>query len=70
MNDEKVYTLLEEIRDLQKEQVENYKVSLKNQQEAIAIQKEAVARQKNMSKKLLTIVCIFFGLYLVLSFWR
>lgn len=63
MNDEKVYTLLEEIRDLQKEQVENYKIALKNQQEVLA-------RQKNMSKKLLTIACVFFGLYLLLTFWR
>jgi len=41
-----VIKLLEEIRDLQKSHVENYKVALKHQQEAIDIQKAAVRRQK------------------------
>jgi CHASE3 domain sensor protein len=44
--DEQVVKLLEEIRDLQKLHVENYKDALKNQQESIEIQKRAVRRQK------------------------
>jgi CHASE3 domain sensor protein len=46
MAEEQVIKLLEEIRDLQKLQVENYKDALKNQQESIKIQKQAVRRQK------------------------
>lgn len=46
LTDEKIVRLLEEIRDLQKLHVENYKDALKNQQEAILIQKQAVRRQK------------------------
>jgi hypothetical protein len=44
--DEQVIKLLEEIRDLQKLHVENYKDALKNQQESIDIQRRAVRRQK------------------------
>ncbi|MGA3372123.1 MAG: hypothetical protein ABSC48_10230 [Terracidiphilus sp.] len=46
MAEEQVIKLLEEIRDLQKLHVENYKVALKHQREAIDIQKAAVRRQK------------------------
>ena len=46
MADEQVIKLLEEIRDLQKLHVENYKDALKNQQESIDVQKRAIGRQK------------------------
>jgi hypothetical protein len=46
MAEEQVIELLEEIRDLQKLHVENYKDALKNQQESIEIQKRALRRQK------------------------
>ncbi|MBZ5599414.1 MAG: hypothetical protein LAN83_13965 [Acidobacteriia bacterium] len=46
MADEQVIKLLQEIRDLQKLHVENYKDALKNQKEAIDIQQLAVRRQK------------------------
>jgi len=57
MAEEQVVRLLEEIRDLQKLHVENYKDALKHQQESIEIQKSAVRRQK--------ITVIVFGLLLV-----
>ncbi len=44
--EEQVIKLLEEIRDLQKLHVENYKDAIKNQQEAIDIQKRSFRRQK------------------------
>ena len=47
MPEEQVIKLLEEIRDLQKLHVENYKDALKNQQESIDIQKGVVRRQRN-----------------------
>ena len=46
MGDEQVIKLLEEIRDLQKLHIENYKEALRNQQESIDIQKRASRRQK------------------------
>jgi hypothetical protein len=46
MAEEQVVRLLEEIRDLQKLHVENYKDALANQQKSIDIQKAAVKRQK------------------------
>jgi len=55
--EERVIQLLEEIRDLQKLHVENYKDALKNQQESIDLQKRAVRRQK--------ITLVVFGLLLV-----
>jgi hypothetical protein len=57
--DEQVIKLLEEIRDLQKLHVENYKDALKNQQESIDIQKRAARRQK-------ITVSIFFAFLLLL----
>ncbi len=57
MAEERVIQLLEEIRDLQKLHVENYKDALKNQQESIDLQKRAVRRQK--------ITLVVFGLLLV-----
>lgn len=70
MNDEKVVSLLEEIRDLQKQHVENYKEALKNQQEVVLLQKEAVARQKVTLRRLFIIMGIFLGLSLLLSLFR
>jgi uncharacterized membrane protein YukC len=49
MAEEQVIRLLEEIRDLQKLHVDNYKDALKNQQESIEIQKRAYGRQRIMS---------------------
>ena len=60
MADEQVVKLLEEIRDLQRLHVENYKEALKNQQESIDIQKQ-YARRHRMSLLvigILLLVCI------------
>ena len=60
MADEQVVKLLEEIRDLQRLHVENYKEALKNQQESIDIQKQ-YARRQRMSLLvigILLLVCI------------
>lgn len=46
MAEEQVIRLLEEIRDLQKLHVENYKDALKRQDEAIDLQKSAIRRQR------------------------
>ena len=43
MSEEQLIALLAEIRDLQKQNVENYKLALQKQQEAIDLQKQHVA---------------------------
>jgi CHASE3 domain sensor protein len=59
--DEQVVKLLEEIRDLQKLHVENYKDALKNQQESIEIQRQAVRRQKINLLVIGIVLIIFLG---------
>lgn len=61
MAEEQVIKLLEEIRDLQKLHVENYKDALKNQQESIAIQKQAVRRQRTNLLFIGLVLVIFLG---------
>ncbi len=60
MADEQVIKLLEEIRDLQKLHVENYKEALKNQQESIDIQKRAMRRQKITQLTCVLLLAAFF----------
>jgi hypothetical protein len=64
--DEQVVKLLEEIRDLQKLHVENYKDALKNQQESIEIQKRAILRQK-ITSLVLGGILLAFLIFLALS---
>jgi hypothetical protein len=64
VSEEQVIQLLEEIRDLQKAHVENYKDALRNQEESIGIQKGAVRRQKI---NLLVFGLLFAGFLLFLA---
>ncbi len=66
MAEEQVIKLLEEIRDLQKSHVENYKDALKNQQESIEIQKRALRRQK-ITSLVLAVILVAFLAYLAWS---
>ena len=59
MAEEQVIKLLEEIRDLQKLHVENYKDALKNQQESIELQRRAVRRQKIIPISLGSLLAVF-----------
>jgi len=63
--DEQVIKLLEEIRDLQKAHMANYKEAVKNQQESIAIQKSAVRRQ-TISIPVIVVVVVGSLLFLAL----
>lgn len=47
MSDDQIIALLTEIRDLQKQNVENSKLALQRQQEAIDLQKQNVAEFKS-----------------------
>ena len=60
MADAEVVKLLQEIRDLQKMHVENYKNALKNQQEAIEMQRKASRRQK--ISLLVLLIIVFLGI--------
>jgi CHASE3 domain sensor protein len=60
VSDEQVIKLLEEIRDLQKLHVENYKDALKNQQESIDLQRRAARRQK---------ITLFVAGFILLALW-
>ena len=66
MPEEQIIKLLEEIRDLQKQHVENYKDALKNQQESIDMQKRASRRQMFTSLSF-GLVLVAFLVILVLS---
>ena len=62
MADDQIVKLLEEIRDLQKLHVENYRAALQNQRESIDSQKHALRRQRTTQIVLFTIVLAFLGL--------
>lgn len=65
MAEEQIIKLLEEIRDLQKLHVENYKDALKNQQESIEIQK----RGQRRGIRSLVILIIFMACMLIWLFF-
>jgi hypothetical protein len=65
MSDDQVVRLLEEIRDVQKENAANYKVALQNQQEAMAMQKRGVQRSKAAFVGLVGVFIFLGGTYLV-----
>ena len=48
MPEEQIIAVLSEIRDLQKQHIENYKLALSNQQQALETQKQAVHRAKTL----------------------
>jgi hypothetical protein len=62
VGDEQVVRLLEEIRDLQKLHVENYKDALKNQKEAIDLQRRAARRSKIVQTFFILIMLVFLAL--------
>jgi hypothetical protein len=66
MADEQLIKLLEEMRDLQKQHLDHYKIALSNQQQALENQKGAVKRARIM---LLIVGAIVVALYLLPAFW-
>jgi hypothetical protein len=58
MENEEIVLLLREIRDLQKQHVENYRDALKNQQESIELQAKASRLQKRSLVILLIVVLV------------
>ena len=66
MSEEQVIQILQEIRDLQKQQIENSKLALANQQQALATQRQSVRRARTM---LLIVGGIIVAIYLLPVFW-
>ncbi len=64
MDDERVIKLLEEIRDLQRQHVENYKDALANQRESIQFN-ERWQKQNRRSQVmgLLVLIVVLFGIW-------
>jgi hypothetical protein len=60
MSEDQIIALLTEIRDLQKQNVENYKLALHKQQEAIDLQKKHVAefQQKYAARLKMVVVTV------------
>ena len=65
MSDDQIISLLTEIRDLQKQNAENYKVALQNQRESIEFQRSFAARQK---KAVLLVIAIVIVTFTIMAF--
>lgn len=66
MDEDHVTRLLEEIRDLQRRQVEAYERALGNQQEAVRLQREGVGRVRKLLVGLGVAIILVLGVVLVL----
>ena len=62
MDEDRVVRMLEEIRDLQRQQVDAYARALTNQQEALRLQREGMSR----ARKLLGVVGVITVIILVM----
>jgi hypothetical protein len=63
MDEDRLTRVLEEIRDLQRQQVEAYARALTNQQEALRLQREGMGR----ARKLLGAVGVIIAIVLVMA---
>ena len=66
MDEDRLTRLLEEIRDLQRQQVEAYGRALKNQEEAVRMQREGMARARKVLAGLGLVIVIVLVTVLVL----
>jgi fatty acid desaturase len=66
MSEDQIIALLGEIRDLQKQHIENYKLALANQQQALDTQKQAMRRARTM---LVVVAGLVLAIYLLPAVW-
>ena len=66
MDEDRTVRVLEEIRDLQRQQVEAYARALTNQQEALRLQREGMGRARKLLVGIGVIIAIVFVMVLVL----
>ena len=62
MSEDQIIALLTEIRDLQKQYAENYKLALQNQRESIEFQRSFAARQRKVALLVIVIVIATFSI--------
>ena len=62
MSDDQIIALLTEIRDLQKQNTENYKIALQNQRESIEFQRSFARRQRKIVLLVVAVVIVTFTL--------
>ena len=66
MDDDRVTRVLEEIRDLQRQQAEAYGRALADQQEAVRMQREGIARARTLLAWVGVVIAIVLVMVLVL----
>jgi hypothetical protein len=66
MDEDRVVRVLEEIRDLQRQQVEAYARALTGQQEALRLQREGMGRARKLLGGVGVLIVIVFVMVLVL----
>jgi hypothetical protein len=64
VDDDRVIRLLEEIRDLQRAHVENYKDALQNQQESIRMNREWQRKASQRQVIALIVIAVLIGVFL------
>ena len=58
MSDQRIIQLLEEIRDIGKQNAENYKLALARQEEAIQLQKKALGRVRTIIMAVVIVIIL------------
>lgn len=66
MSEDQIIALLTEIRDLQKQNAENYHLALQNQRESIEFQRSFAARQRKVLFLVIAIVIVTFTIMALL----
>ena len=69
MTDERMIALLEEIRDLQRQQVENSTVALRNQQHSIDKQQGAIEFYRTVTRRLTIVIVPLLLVVFALLWW-
>jgi hypothetical protein len=64
VDDDRVIKLLEEIRDLQRAHIENYKDALRNQEESIRVSKEWQRKASQRQLIALLVIALVIGIIL------
>ena len=68
MPDDQIIALLTEIRDLQKQNVENYKLAMQRQQESIELQKQNAAFVQKMVAVRKKLIIMTVGAIVIVAF--
>ena len=70
MNDDRALRLLEEIRDLQRQHLENYKEGLRNQRESIELSRQFSDQAARRLKVTMIILIVLLVAFVLIRFWR